>query len=216
MPDLDNMAKKVKGIWKRYGVRAAIADVERPAADGTSRLSEMLKHILSRVAAKYAGVEHLPAFREQLQQLAGLPLQERGAAFAAMRFPIIPEGKESVVRAARQTGILICEGQVTPAQVPVELARRFLVAIPDAEFFGRLVSEDYPALFRTEAEARVSLQRVQSEVAEFAADAAPGFAASLFQTLPEMPRPEVPRRDTVEQMEGNVTINLDLLDDEDS
>ncbi|MFC3833341.1 MULTISPECIES: hypothetical protein [Deinococcus] len=215
MPDLDNMAKKVKGLWKRYGVRAAIADAEQPAADGTSRLAEMLKHILSRVAATYAGVEHLPAFREQLQRLAALPLQERGAAFAAMRFPIIPEGKESVVRAARQVGILICEGQVTPAQVPVELARRFLVAIPDAEFFGRLVSEDYPALFRTEAEARVSLQRAQSDVAEFAAGAAPEFAASMFQTVPAVPRPEVPRRDTAEQMEGSVNINFDLLDDED-
>jgi len=139
MPDLDNMAKRVQGSWKSIGVRAALADARSPGVP--AKLGQALAHVLSRCAASYAGVELLRSMQTQLMSLAALPMSLREQAFKDMQFPAVPEGKEAAFRAARKVGILICAGQLEAAEVTQVLARRFLTAIADSEFFGRLTSE---------------------------------------------------------------------------
>lgn len=210
MPDLDNMAKRVQGRWK-FAVHVAIADA---GSSGTSlKLGQAVAHVLTRCAAAYAGVQQLPVFRDQLISLAGLPISSRSLAFSQMQFPITLEGKECASKAARRVGIAICEGQIRAAEVGRALARQFLLAITQAEFFGRLVSEDKVKIFRSPEAAGVQLLQAQREVEAYVDGTASEFAESLFQRLHPVPKPELIRQDTAAQLGNTVEVNQALLDE---
>lgn len=208
MPDLDNMAKAVKGSWKRLGVHAAITAPEK--------LGQALAHVLSRCAVKMAGEGQLPAFGNQLEQLARLPLAEREQAFRQMRFPTTPEGKDTAAIAARNVGKLICAGQVGVAEVARVLARQFLLTITESEFFGVLTKPDMVKIFKSEDAARVQLLQARGEVETYIDGTVTEFAESMFQKVERVEKPDLPKRDTAEQMEQDADINFDALgDDED-
>jgi len=210
MPDLDNMAKRVQGRWK-FAVHVAIADAD---SSGTSqRLGQALTHILARCAASYAGVQQLPAFHHQLMTLASLPPSSRSLTFSQMQFPITPEGKECASKAARKVGIAICEGQIKAAEVGRALARQFLLAITQAEFFGRLINEDKAKIFKSPEAAAVHLLQAQREVEGYVDGTTSAFAESMFQRLQPVPKPELVRQDTAAQLGNTVEVNLALLDE---
>ena len=208
MPDLDNMAKAVKGAWKRQGIRAAITAPEK--------LGQVLAHVLSRCAVKMAGEGQLPAFGNQLEQLARLPLAEREQAFRHLRFPTTPEGKDTAAAAARNVGKLICAGLVGQEEVARVLARQFLLTITESEFFGVLTKPDMVKVFQSEDAARVHLLQARAEVETYINGTVPEFAESMFQKVECVEKPDLPMRDTAQQMEQDADINFDALgDDED-
>lgn len=213
MPDLDNMAKQVKGPWKR-AVYAALADSNAPTQP--PKLGQTLAYILSRCAASYAGVQLLQSMLPPLVALASLPLAHREQAFKAMRFPTVPEGKHYASSTARKVGILICAGQVSVTEVRSVLAKTFLKFVSEAEFFGCLNSEDLIKLYGSPEGARASLVQAQGEVASYIDGTAQVFAKSLFERLESVEKPTLPKQGTAEQMEQAVSVNLDLKDEDDS
>lgn len=212
MPDLDNMAKQVKGPWKR-AVHAALADSNAPTQP--PKLGQTLAYILSRCAASSAGVHLLQAMLPPLVALAGLPLAHREQAFKAMQFPTVPEGKHYAASTARKVGILICAGQVGVTEVSSVLAKTFLKFVSEAEFFGCLNPEDLTKIYGSPEGARASLVQAQAEVAAYIEGTAQLFAESLFERLESVEKPVLPKQGTAEQMEHAVTVNLDLLDEDD-
>lgn len=207
-PTWTTWPKLFKGSWKKYGVHAAITAPEK--------LGQVLAHVLSRCAVKMAGEGQLPAFGNQLEQLARLPLAEREQAFRQMRFPTTPEGKDAAAIAARNVGKLICAGQVGVAGVARVLARQFLLTITESEFFGVLTRPDMVRIFKSEDAARVQLLQAREEVETYINGTVTEFAESMFQKLERVEKPDLPKRDTAEQMEQDADINFDALgDDED-
>ena len=213
MPDLDNMAKQVKGFWK-MAVRAAVADAYAPTQ--VPKLGQTLAYILSRCAASYAGVQFLQSMFLPLVELAGLPLVQREQAFKEMQFPTVPEGKHYASSTARKVGIMICAGQVSAAEVSSVMAKTFLKFVSDAEFFGRLNHEDLIKLYGSPEAARASLEQAQGEVTSYIDGTAQVFAESLFERLESVEKPTLPKQSTAEQMEHAVSVNLDLMDEDDS
>lgn len=206
MPDLDNMAKGVRGSWKK----AVHAGIQAP-----EKIGQMLAHILSRCAVKIAGEGHLRAFSGQLAALAALPLAQREQAFRQMQFPTTPEGRDVAASAARNVGKLICAGQVDVSAVGQVLAREFLLAITRTEFFGRLTEPDMVKVFGSVEAAKAHLACAGQELQDYVEGAAPEFAGSLFARLPAVEKPDLPKLSTAEQMDLDLDVNLAALDDGD-
>ena len=209
MPDLDNMAKRVQGSWKSIGVRAALVDARSPGTP--AKLGQALAHVLSRCAASYAGVDLLRSMQMQLMSLAAMPMALREQAFRDMQFPAVPEGKEAAFKAARKVGTLICAGQLEASEVTQALARRFLAAIADSEFFGRLTPEDVVKIYGSADAAKASLAQAQGEIAAYVDGTDQEFAESMFERVRPVAKPDLPRLDTAAQMEHDLEINLELL-----
>ncbi len=212
MPDLDNMAKRVQGSWKSIGVRAALTDARSPGTP--AKLGQAIAYVLSLCAASYAGVQLLRAMQTQLMALAGLPIALREQAFKDMQFPTVPEGKEAASRAARKVGILICDGQIGAAEVAQALSRRFLTAIADSEFFGRLTSEDMVKIYSSPEAATASLEQAQREVTAYISGTEKEFAGSLFERVQPTEKPDLPRQSVTEQMNNDLEVNVGLLDED--
>ena len=209
MPDLDNMAKHLKGKWRTIAYHAAIVDKRSPGTP--AKLGQAIAHVLSLCAASYAGVQLLRSIQAQLMSLVALPVALRERAFRDMQFPAVPEGKEAAFKAARKVGILICDGQLEASEVAGALSHRFLTAIADSEFFGRLTTEDLVKIYGSPESARASLAQAQGEVTDYIEGVAPEFAESLFERVTPAARPDLPRPDTAAQMEHDLEINFDLL-----
>lgn len=203
MPDLDNMAKTVRGSWKSV-IHAGIQAPEK--------LGQALAYVLSRCAVKQAGEGSLPLFQEELMALACLPLAEREQAFRNVRFPPSPEGKEVAARAARQVGQLICAGKVAATEVSRVLARHFLHCVSQTQFFGRLTEPDLLKIFGSNEAARVHLLGARRELEAYIDGAAPAFGESIFQILQNVKKPEIPKLSTREHLAQDVDIlGLDEL-----
>lgn len=205
MPDLDNMAKAVKGPWKK-AVHAAITAPEK--------IGQALANVLSHCAVKLAGEGQLPEFSDRLTQLAALPQAGREMAFRQMQFPVSPEGRDIAATAARNVGKMICAGQVAPAEVARALAREFLLTITRTEFFGRLTAPDMTKLFGSVDGARAHLLAARQEVEDFASRAAPEFAASTFERIEKVQKPELPKQTTEQQMAQDVEISISMNDED--
>ena len=214
MPDLDNMAKHLKGKWRTIAYHAALADARSPGTP--AKLGQAIAHVLSLCAASYAGVQLLRAMQTQLVALAGLPVALREQAFRDMQFPTVPEGKEAASRAARKVGILICDGQIGASEVAQALSRRFLTAIADSEFFGRLTSEDLIKIYGSPEAATASLGQAQREVTAYIDRTDKEFAESMFGRVQPTQKPDLPRQSVTEQMDNDLEVNVGLLDEEDS
>lgn len=206
MPDLDNMAKEVRGSWKL----AVHAGIQAP-----EKLGQTLAYVLSRCAVKQAGEGSLPLFRENLTVLACLPLAEREQAFRNIRFPPSPEGKEVASRAARQVGQLICAGKVAAAEVSRVLARQFLLCVSQAQFFDRLTEPDLLKIFGSNEVARIQLLGARRELEAYIDRAALAFGESLFRILQNVKKPDIPKLSTEEHLAQDVDIlGMDEFGDE--
>ena len=197
MPDLDNMAKKVRGSWK-LAVHAGIRAPEK--------MGQALAHVLSRCAVKQAGEGSLPLFQDELTALACLPLAEREQAFRNVRFPPSPEGKEVAARAARQVGQLICAGKVAAAEVSRVLAQHFLHCVSQTQFFGRLTEPDLLKIFGSSEAAKTHLLGAHRELEAYIDGAAPTFGESMFQNLQNVDKPDIPKLSTEEQLAQDIDI----------
>ncbi len=197
MPDLDNMAKRVRGSWK-LAVHAGISAPEK--------MGQALAYVLSRCAVKQAGEGSLLLFQEHLTALAGLPLAQREQAFRDMRFPSSPEGKEAAARAARQVGQLICAGKVAVAELSRVLARHFLLCVSRTEFFDRLTEPDLVKVFSFEEAAKVHLMSARRELEAYIDGTAPEFGDSMFQSVQGVEKPDIPKLSTEEHLAQDVDI----------
>jgi hypothetical protein len=197
MPDLDNMAKDVKGIWKQ----AVHAGIRAP-----QKIGQVLAYVLSRCAVKMAGEGSLPAFQERLTALAGLPLVQREQAFRHMHFPISPEGKDVAAKAARKVGRLICAGRVTVEGVARVLAREFLMTVPKTEFLDRLTEPDMVKIFGSVDAGRVRVMEARGELEAYIDGTVPEFAESMFRSVREVEKPDLPKLSTEQQMEQDVDV----------
>lgn len=208
MPDLDNMAKKVSGGWK-VAVHAGIRAPEK--------MGRALAYVLSRCTVKQAGEGNLPLFQENLTALACLPLAQREQAFRDMRFPPSPEGREVAARAARQVGQLICAGKVAVAELSHVLARQFLLCVSQTEFFDRLTEPDLIKIFGSDAAAKVHLMGARRELEAYINGTAPKFGNSIFQSVQDVEKPDIPKLSTEEHLAQDVNIlGMDEFgDDED-
>lgn len=197
MPDLDNMAKEVRGSWK-LAVHAGIRTPEK--------MGQALAYVLSRCAVKQAGEGSLSLFQESLAALAHLPLAQREQAFRNMRFPSSPEGKEVAARAARQVGQLICAGKVAAAELPRVLARQFLLCVSRTEFFDRLTEPDLVKVFGSDEAAKVHLMGARRELEAYIEGTAPDFGDSMFQSVQDVKKPDIPKLSTEEHLAQDVDV----------
>lgn len=211
MPDLDNMAKRVQGRWKSFGVRAALGDAASPAAP--AKLGQALAYVLAQCAASYAGVQLLPAIHAQLLLLSPIPVAQRYAAFLEMQFPRVGDEKGCALKAARRVGVLLCEGKLQATEVAAALSAQFLHNIVNSEFFGRLTSEDAAKIYSSAELAQASLGKARVEIQSFVDGTAGEFAESLFTRMPKVEKPDLARPTTAVQMEHRLVINDALLAD---
>lgn len=206
MPDLDNMAKTVRGSWKS----AVHAGIQAP-----EKMGQALAYVLSRCAVKQAGEGSLPLFQEELTALACLPLAEREQAFRNVRFPPSPEGREVAARAARQVGQLICAGKVAATEVSRVLARHFLHCVSQTQFFGRLTEPDLLKIFGSNEAARVHLLGARRELEVYIDGSALAFGESLFLSLQSVEKPDIPKLSTEEHLAQDIDIlGMDEFGDE--
>lgn len=197
MPDLDNMAKRVRGSWK-LAVHAGISAPEK--------MGQALAYVLSRCAVKQAGEGSLPLFQEHLTALACLPLAQREQAFRDMRFPPSPEGKEAAAIAARQVGQLICAGKVAVAELSRVLARHFLLCVSRTEFFDRLTEPDLIKIFSSGEAAKAHLMGARRELGAYIDGTAPEFGNSIFRSVGDVEKPEIPKLSTEEHLAQDVDV----------
>ena len=109
---------------------------------------------------------------------------------------------------------MICDGQIGASEVAQALSRRFLTAIADSEFFGRLTSEDLVKIYGSPEAATASLEQAQKEVTAYIDGTDREFAESLFERVQPAQKPDLPRQSTTEQMDNDLDVNVGLLDED--